>query len=69
MKTNLQNSVILILRVRGAAWSGGRGGGGGGGGGGGKTLFRGKCDVIFSYIYTNTTTKLVLHLPYLVRLD
>jgi len=28
----------------------------------------GKCDVIFSYIYTNTT-KLVFHLSYLVRLD
>jgi len=28
----------------------------------------GKCDVIFSFIYTNTI-KLVLHLSYLVRLD
>jgi len=27
-----------------------------------------KCDVIFSYIYTNTT-KCVIHLSYLVRLD
>jgi len=28
----------------------------------------GKCDVTYSYSYTNTT-KLVLHLSYLVRLD
>jgi len=28
----------------------------------------GKCDVTFSYNYTNTT-KLVLYLSYLVRLD
>jgi len=28
----------------------------------------GRCDVILNYIYTNTT-KLVLHLFYLVRLD
>jgi len=28
----------------------------------------GKCDVTLSYIYTNTT-KLGLHLSYLVRLD
>jgi len=36
-------------------------------GGGGSPLCS-KCDVIFSYIYTNTT-KLGLHLFYLVRLD
>jgi len=33
-----------------------------------KNPFCGKCDVIFSYIYTNTT-KLVFHISYLVRLD
>jgi len=32
------------------------------------TPFCGKCDVIFSYIYANTT-KLVLHLSYLIRSD
>jgi len=33
-----------------------------------RTPLCGKCDVIFSYIYMNTT-KLVLHLFHLVRLD
>jgi len=33
-----------------------------------RTPLCGKCDVMFSYIYTNTT-KLVLHLSYLVRVD
>jgi len=45
-----------------------KGGGGGGGGGGGLTPFCCKCDVIFSYIYTKST-KLILNLSYLVRLD
>jgi len=38
------------------------------GGGGKKTSLCGKCDAIFSYIYTNTTN-LVFHLSYLVCLD
>jgi len=33
-----------------------------------RTHLCGECDVIFSYIYTNTT-KLVLYLSHFVRLD
>jgi len=49
----------------------GRAGGGGGGGGGGVRIpFVANVTsyLVFSYIFTNTT-KPVLHLSYLVRLD